>query len=222
VKPLRIVLLVILYLIATVVSLGVAVSPIAWSWWAAFQRDYVTEGRQQWCIIAKTPIVRGLKLADENVDWAIRRVRADDRFIWDARRVVGKYALVDLAEGDLLKSEHLSGFAPSKAPDGGAAIPVEVKTEHAGGLKPGMRLAFVQEKEKERMMIPAAKGVMERTIEPGFELLSVVTSSKDASVVTLTIAVNKTNLAYVQDLAIGQWKPVILSDPKIESNPPAR
>lgn len=217
-KILRVILATIFYLLTAIIFLGIAFSPVVASWWTVSRWDDAREGRMQWCIVLKRPVVKGLILTDQNVDWTIRRVHTGDSFIPDVKSAMGRYALVNLAEGDLLKPENLSEFAPSGAPEGSVAIPVEVKAEHAGGLKPGMRLAFVQEKEKKSVMIPEVKGLNGQTTESGFELLSIATSSKDAAVVTLTIAVAKSNLASAQDLAVGQWRPVILSNPKVESS----
>jgi hypothetical protein len=212
VKILRVFLATILYLLTAIVCVGVAFSPVVASWLGVVRWGYASE-RVQWCIVVKRPMVKGLVLTDRNVDWTIRRIRTGDHFIPDVKSAVGRYALVDLAEGEILKPENLSEFAPSEVPEGGVAIPVEVKAEHAGGLKPGMRLAFVQEKEKKSVMIPEAKGLSGETTGQGFELLSVTASSKDPAVVTLIIAILKSDLASAQDLAVGQWRPVILNKP---------
>jgi hypothetical protein len=209
-KRLRALLRIIFYLFGAAVSLAIAALPIAGSWWVASGRATVTEGSMRWCIEAKTSVVKGIKLTDENVDWTIRRVKAWEHCVSGAKQAVGKYAVVNLMEGDLLKPEHFSEFAPAKVPDGGAAVTVEVKTEHAAGLKPGMRLAFVQEKEKTTIMIPEAKKLTGLQNASGFELLSITASQKDASVTAVTIAAEKSDLTYVPTLASGQWRPVIL------------
>jgi hypothetical protein len=73
-----------------------------------------------------------------------------------------------------------------------------------------MRLAFVQEKEKPGLMIPSAKQLTGKQKSAGFEVISITVSSKDASITTLTLAIEKNDLASVRDLANGQWRPVIL------------
>jgi hypothetical protein len=210
VKILRVLLATIFYLLAAIACLSIAFMPVAASWLAVSYWGYAGE-RAQWCIVVRRPVPKGLVLTDQNVDWTIRRIGTGDRFIPDVKSAVGRYALVDLAEGEILKPEHLSQFAPSGAAEGSAAIPVEVKAEHAVGLKPGMRLAFVQEKEKKSVMLPEAKVLNGEATGQGFELLSVAASSKDPSVVTLTVAILKHDLVFAQDLAVGQWRPVILS-----------
>lgn len=210
-KILRMVLANIFYLLTGIICLGIVFSPIAASWWLVSQRQYDREGRMQWCVVVKRPLIKGLKLTEENVDWTIKRVRTGDQFIPDAKSAIGRYAQRDLAEGELLKPEFLSEFAPSEESYADAAIPVEIKSEHAAGLKPGMRLAFVQEREKKSVMIPAVK-VEGQTSESGLKLLSITASLKDAALVTIFVSVSKSDLAKVQDLAIGQWRPVILSN----------
>ena len=199
------------YFVTAIICLAIVFSPIVASWWLVYARADVKDGRMQWCVVAKRPLIKGLKLTEQNVDWTIRRVRKGDGFIPDTQSAIGKYATIDLNEGELLKPEYLSEFAPAKTDETSAAIPIEVKSEHAAALKPGMRLAFVQEQEKKSVMVPEAGSA--QTTASGFELISITTSSKDASAITIIVSVSKTDLAKLQGLAVGQWRPVILTSP---------
>jgi hypothetical protein len=90
---------------------------------------------------------------------------------------------------------------------------VEVKTEHAGSVKPGARLVFVQEKDKRAVMVPARRGKGPKAKWHGLEVMSVAVSAKDASITTLMVAVEPCDVALIPALAIGQWRPVIISNP---------
>lgn len=199
----------IVFLAAGVVCLILVSLPFV-SWRRAGRDAAIAEKHFRWCVVTQTPVARGLKINHENVSWAVKRLSENEDFIADKSQAIGKYAWADLAEGEILKPAHFSDFAPTKVPLDGAAVPVEVKTEHAGSIKPGMRLAFVQEKEKPVLMIPDAKNLTGKQKSAGFEVISIAVSSKDASITTLTLAVEKNDLASVRDLANGQWRPVIL------------
>jgi hypothetical protein len=211
---LRIVLTTALYVLTAAVCLGIAFSPVAASWVAAASWGDTAGGRLRWCVVVKEPLVKGLVVKQRDVDWTIRRVSEWDDFIPDVKSVVGKYALVDLKEGELVRPGQLAEFAPSATPADKAALPVEVKAEHAVGLRPGMQLAFIREKEEKKVvLLPQPRGAGGQAPGTGFELLSVANASKDAAAVTLTVAVPKAELLSIQDLAVGQWRPIILSSP---------
>lgn len=180
------------------------------SWWLAGRDKVVVANSLRWCVLTQAPAPRGVKIKDENVGLAIRRLGKDDCLIADKSQAVGKYALTDLAEGEALKPAHVSESAPAKNTTGGATIPVEVRTEHAESIKPGMQLAFVREKEGRPLMVPDMKHLTGVRKAAGFEVISITLSSKDASITTLTIAVEKKDMASIRLLANGQWRPVML------------
>ena len=112
---------------------------------------------------------------------------------------VGKYALEDFKKNVPLCPELLSDRAPVSPPAKGAALPIEVKTELTEGLRPGMRLAFVQNKN----MLPKATSQHQ-----GFLLLTMALSTSDAKKTILTVAVPQQESAVLPILATGEWHPV--------------
>ena len=130
-----------------------------------------------------------------------------DDFIAVEKTAIGKYAHTGIARDEPLRSEHLSEFAPVDVPAGGAVVPIEVKAEHAYNLKPGMQLAFVQDK----VMFPASNDIPAAAKDTGFLLLSVTPSARDGAITTLTVQVPQNKMEAVAALATGQWRPVVLS-----------
>jgi hypothetical protein len=195
------------WLASAAVLLAVIAAPV-YSWYVA--SDYSDLGTLRWCVVTKALLIGGSRVKDEDVGLTIRRVKANDTCVADVRRAVGKYATKDLRVDELMTPSHLSEFVPVRVPVNGAAVPVEVKTEHSGSVRPGTRLVFVQEKDKAIKMIPAAKDKGAKRKWHGFKVISVVVSAKDASITTLTVAVQQADVSLIPALATGQWRPVIL------------
>jgi hypothetical protein len=62
-------------------------------------------------------------------------------------------------------------------------------------------------------VVPARKGRGPKPKWHGLEVVSVAVSAKDASITTLMVAVEPCDVALIPALAIGQWRPVIVSNP---------
>ena len=173
-------------------------------------RKYAERGTLRWCVVAQAPVSSGDRVNEQDVGLTITRVTGSDICVADVRRAIGKYATSRLVKDELVRASNLSEAVPARVPADGAAVPVEVKTEHAGSVTPGTRLVFVQEKGKAVRMIPARKGKGAKRKWHGLEVISVAVSGKDASTTILTVAVEPADVALVPALATGQWRPVIL------------
>jgi hypothetical protein len=195
---------------AGLIVLGATIAVPVGSW--SLARKHADLGTLRWCVVTKRPVVVGARIVAEDVGLTIRRVKADT-CVADARRVTGKYASAHIGAGELVTATHLAEFVPARVPADGAGVPVEVKTEHAGSVKPGARLVFVQEKDKRAIMVPERKGKGPKPKWNGLEVISIAVSAKDASVTTLMVAVEPSDVALIPALAIGQWRPVIISNP---------
>jgi hypothetical protein len=180
------------------------------NWYAA--RDHADAGTLRWCVVAKRPVVRGARIADEDVGLTMRRLSADT-CVADIRRVKGKYASAQLDAGKLVSSGNIVDLAPAAVPANGAAVPIEVKSEHAASVQPGTRLIFVREKDKRTTTIPARSGKGAKRKLRGLEVISVAVSGKDGAVTTLMVAVEASDISLIPALATGQWRPVIISNP---------
>ena len=195
---------------AIAVLLTITVGPVL-NWKAA--ETYSALGTLRWCVVTKRPISAGARFAAEDVGLTIERVGPNDTCVADVRRAVGNYAVSNIAAEALLRPTHVSDLVPARVPLKGAAVPVEVKTEHSGSVQPGTRVAFVQEKEKRTRMIPAPKGKGAKRKWQGLEVIAMAPSAKDASITTLTVAVEAGDVSLIPALASGQWRPVIVSAP---------
>ena len=179
-----------------------------YSWRLASQ--YPDLGTLSWCVVTKSPVMRGAQFRDEDVGLSVRRLKKTDTCVADLRRAVGKYAASPLRMDELVTPVHVTDAVPATPPSKGVAVPVEVKTEHAGSVRPGIRLAFIQEKDKSIRMIPRPKGTGAKRTWPGLEVISVAASGK-ASTTTVTVAVTQADAPLIPALGSGQWRPVIVS-----------
>lgn len=193
-----------LLLTATVVAAAVGLS---WRW--AEDRNGGKPRYLRWHIIAKSDIPQGAQLREENVGWKLGWVPDESQFYPKAILAIGQFAKVKIDAGTRLNSYNLQRFALATAPENGAVVPVEIKTEHAGGLQPGMKLAFVHNKE----MLPASK---EGEAQRGFEVLCITTSQRDPAITTLMVKVEPSYMVLLPSLATEQWRPVVLSDVKVD------
>jgi hypothetical protein len=204
----RDVLRIIWYVIVMAVSIVLIASPVLISWLFAHKIHNNSQYRLRWYIVAKTHIAKGTRLTEDDLRGRLGLLVADtDDFIAVEKLAIGKYANAAIGQGKPLRLEHLSEFAPMDVPAGGAVVPIEVKTEHAYNLQPGMQLAFVQDK----VMFPASQDILAAAKDTGFLLLSVTPSTRDGAITTLTVQVPQHKLKAVAALATGQWRPVVLS-----------
>jgi hypothetical protein len=161
---------------------------------------------------ASRKIRKGARVKDEDVTWAISRLRQGESGLPKRSLARGKYAVTDIAEGSALRPGLLSDFAPVEAPQNGAAIPVEVKTDHAVHLVPGMRIAFLKDNE----MLPKGRNPDAGENSRGFLLLSITGSVKDESLTTLTVQVPPAEMVSLSALGSNQWRPVVLGQLNLE------
>jgi SAF domain-containing protein len=196
------------YVIGMVVGLLLIASPVFVSWYLAPQIYNKSQYRLRWYVVAKTNIAKGTRLTEDNLQGRLGFLAAHtDDFIAVEKMAIGKYANTAIGKDKPLQAEHLSEFIPADVPVGGAVIPIEVKTEHAYNLQPGMQLAFVQDK----VMFPASQDILASAKDTGFLLLSVTPSARDGAITTLTVQVPQNKMEAVATLATGQWRPVVLS-----------
>lgn len=212
------------HIFASLLGIAVLLSLVFVSWWYAKDKAF----RLRWHITAKHQLVKGTRLTEKDIDWNLGRLSEELQFIPTKDFVIGKYTKTDLSEREVITPEQISEYAPSTVAQGNLVVPVEMKTEHAISLKPGMYLAFVQEK----IMLPAVKTPAPKTPlkkttaalkQPkptlpksvqGFLLLSVTPSLRDAAITTLTVEVPLEQIDSVAALATGEWRPVILNSQK--------
>jgi len=200
------------YLVCGAVGSAVLVGLVAADWWLAMPPPRTKPLRLQWYVTVKNNVAKGTVLIAENVRLGLRKLPTDDglirtrRFFTTPDLAVGKFATEDIAPGAPLCEESLAILGPGESPVGGAIVPVVVKTEYTGNLKPGMRLAFVLGKE----MLPALKKAPETAVQ-GFLLVSIARSRQEPSNSILSVAVPKDDLVGAgRSLATGDWRPILL------------
>jgi hypothetical protein len=199
------------YLFIGVLSLTLVVLLVLASWQKAAPEDGQKPRRLRWHMIAKQKILRGTRIGDDDVTWTVSRIPEDTPYVSAARFAVNRYSESDVEEGALLRPGELSVYAPAAATVNGAVVPVEAKTEYTLSLKPGMQLAFVQGK----VILPAVSDAAAGKAEPGFALLSITHSPRDAALTTLSVQVDEKQLKLAPLLATGEWRPVVLGAYKV-------
>jgi hypothetical protein len=202
----------IFYAFVGLASLAV-LSLLIWkNWEAAAPQGGARPSRLTWHAIAKRKIHKWAKLKEDDVTWTLARIREGDEGVPKRALAVGRYAADDIVEGAPLRAELLSEFPLAEAPDNGAVMPVDVKTEHAASLKPGMRVAFLNDKA----LLPrqGKPGALAR--DQGFTILCVTTSAKDESLTTLSVQIPPGEMKSLQTLGSGQWRPIVLGALKKE------
>jgi hypothetical protein len=206
-RPVRLRLPLLVYLSAFALSFLAVVALIIVSWWEAAQQP---RHHLRWTAIAKSKITQGSQLTEAQLQWRFVKLPEDFGFIASAKAALGRYARRTIDEGSPLCPEDLDDLPPTDVPTGGAVVPVQVKSDLAGSLKPGMRLAFVQEKE----ILPSIETLASSKDGRGFFLLALGASPSDTKVTLLTIQVEASGLALVPKLGTGEWRPVILDSAK--------
>ena len=194
----------------TVVSASiVAVAAlIVVNWWAA--RPQQAPHRLRWVAVAKSEITQGRQLTEAQLQWRLVKLAQDSGYIASAKAAVGKYAQRTIGAGKLLSPADLAELPPADVLQGGAVVPVEVRSDYAASLKPGMRLAFVHEKA----ILPSLETLTTGKDGRGFLLSAMGVSSSDTKVTLLTVQVEAADLPLVPMLGTGEWRPVILSNPQ--------
>lgn len=194
------------YLSAIVLSVtGVAVVVVA-NWWAASPDPQRSPGRLYWAAFTRMKIEQGSVVNENQIQWRLVRLPESKDYVLSSQSAVGRYAVKGIDEGTQLKRSDFIASAPDEAPAGGAVITVEVKTEHANGLRAGARLAFVQDKQ----MLPEVNKQTVNTSDRGFLLVAVGTSVRDPSITILNVKVEADAIDSVKLLGTGQWHPVVL------------
>jgi hypothetical protein len=206
------------YLVCGAIGSAVLVGLVAADWWLAMPTARTNPLRLQWYVTVKNNVAKGTVLLAGNLRLGLRKQPTDDglirtrRFCTTVDLAVGKYATEDIAPGAALCDENLAILGPGESPVGGAIVPVVVKTDYTGNLKPGMRLAFVGSNE----ILPALKKAPEPAVQ-GFLLVSIAPSPREPSNSILSVAVPKDGLVGAgRSLATGDWRPILL-DPASSS-----
>jgi hypothetical protein len=210
-EPLLPALRVLAYLSASALSILIVALITVSSWWLAASAPGKLPQRLRWHMVTKTKIPKGRQVKDDDVTWTLGRVSETEKLIPMSKTVVGKYAVNDIESGSSCIPDALSDLALIEAPNNGAAVPVEVKTLDAASLKPGMSLAFVQDKK----ILPATSA--KKTNSKGFLLLSITTSAPEPTITSLIVKVEADDISAVPLLGSGQWRPIALGESKIVS-----
>jgi hypothetical protein len=162
--------------------------------------------RPRWHLVARSQILKGSVLTEGKLQPRLARLPEDARFVPTLKEAVGKFALERVEENTVLKREMISEIVSGNIPPGGAVVPVEVATDDAVGLVPGMHLAFAQDKQ----MVPSAKDLAKPHPQPSFDLLAVSPSPRTPATTTLIVAVPKCRLSTAVTISTGQWRPIVL------------
>lgn len=177
------------------------------SWQFAWSKWEGTPHRLRWYMVTKSNVYKGTKIDNNDLRGSLWWLPQNASFISTAKTAVGKYAVRDIKQGTRLKPRDFSNLAPIGSSLGGAVLPVEVKSEYVFGLKPGMRLAFIQGK----IILPSVREPSIRHENTGYLLLSLTLSQREASIATLMVEVPQKHLGSSTALASGQWCPIVLS-----------
>lgn len=157
-------------------------------------------------VTVQRPIASGTRLAAGDLSLRLGRVQLKDRRpIRDPNRAVGRYTLVSLAPGVGFARSCLSERAPGSPVAGHAVLPVQVPSEHAIGLRPGMRLAFASSSR----VIPTA-AELARDPAAAYPVLSVTRSERDPAISTVMISLPHGRLASAARLGTEAWRPIVV------------
>lgn len=193
-----------------VIAAATLITPIAglrWWWHRLAVRAGTNTPRLQYYFVAAREMERGHQVASEDLEFRLCRRPQGEDLVQIPADITGSFVVVDHVhrEGILERSQ----FLPSpflKVPPGGAVVPVEVSRNHISGLRSGMRLAFVNDKE----MSPTEKDLARKKPGPTFLLLSITIPAKDKDAASLLVAVEKCRIPLVKKIANGVWRPVIV------------
>lgn len=206
------------YIAAGVLSLSIVTTLIVMSWRKARPPQSTPPLRLQWHMVTKNKIAKGTQIKADDVTWTLARVPKGTPVIPLSKPVVGKYALLDIEPGSTCVPSALSDLAPAEPPRAGVVVPIRVNTSDVSSLKPGMHLAFAQEKNG----IQPSTTLLHKKNGPGLVLLSMTPSAKDAGETTLLVEITRNDLQSVPLLANGTWRPVILGASEPFPEPPPK
>jgi len=200
----------VLYAAASLGTGLLIVTLIVTSWVHARPRDPDSPSRLRWHMITRSKITKGTQVKASDVTWRLGRVAARDPLIPISKTVIGKYALRDIDANSSCIPEVFSDLALADPPQGGAVVPIEVKTSDVSSLRPGMQLAFVQQDKG----VQPVTTLLSKQNQPGLRLLSMTASVKEPGATTLLVEINKSDVGAAPLLVTGVWRPVILGAPE--------
>jgi hypothetical protein len=192
-------------------TLIVPIAGLRWWWHTLALQAEKTTPRLQYYFVAAREMEQGHQVTSEDLEFRLSRRPQGEDLVQIPADITGSFVVVDHIhrEGVLERSQ----FLPSpflQVPLGGAVVPVEVSRNHISGLRSGMRLAFVNDKE----MTPTEKDLARKKPEPTFLLLSITIPAKDKDAASLLVAVEKCRMPLVKKIANGVWRPVIVQGVK--------
>lgn len=198
---------ILLHALWTLGIIAFSVGAVASNWSLASDRAFGSSLRLRWFLIAKTDIPEGTRLSSEYVESRLTRLPTEElEYVSSVSGVVGKYTLRSFKRGERLTPRDLASAPFVRPPPGGAIIPVTVKSEHAGTLQAGMRLAFA----KPNAVVPVLKEIQKQQAPYGFALRAVMPGPEKAKGTVLLVELVPCQTRYISDLAAADWVPVIL------------
>ncbi len=165
--------------------------------------------RFRYYYVAAQELKRGHQVNSRDLEFRVSRSIEGEEIIQIPDDILGSFVTSqNITRGQVLKRSQFRSAPLIVVPPGGTVVPVEVSQNHISGLRPGMRLAFVDDKG----MSPDDKDLKRKNAGPTFLLLSISTSAQDKNVASLLVAVEKCRMPLVQKIANGTKRPVIVQD----------
>lgn len=175
-----------------------------WNWQAASRRS---SDRLRWFLVAKMELPAHIRLTADHMEAHLGWLASSDvDYVYRVSEVEGKYTQRKFEKGDRLFPAALESSPSLKPPPGGAIIPVAVKAEHAGALKPGMRLAFAGPNG----MVPNWKDTRRNPNPKGFGLLALIPLKDKSDSIAVLIELREDQGRYAQALTAANLVPVVL------------
>jgi hypothetical protein len=198
-------------IILAAVTLITPIAGLLWWWHRLALQAGKSIPRLQYYFVAAREMERGHQVASEDLEFRLARRQQGEDLVQIPADITGSFVIVDQVRRE--KVLERSQFFPSpnfRVPPGGAVVPVEVSRTHISALRPGMRVAFVNDKE----MSPTEKDLARKKPEPTFLLLSIAIPAQDKNAASLLVAVEKCRMPLVKKIANGVWRPVVVQDTK--------
>jgi hypothetical protein len=175
---------------------------VYWNWLASHD-----VGRLVWTVRTKAPISAGESISKDRLEGGFAYVHGDGNRVETLSETAGSYAIQELT-GGMIDRRQLSFNPLVPAVEPGSVISiVEVSSNHAAVLKPGMMLAFAREEDKRERIYPSLLQIRSGK-PPPLRLLGITRKGNDVTSLVVEVPSCATQIAPA--LASGQWRPVVL------------